>query len=53
MIGDTRFPNVKATSDVGFTDTILAKHPRMFDWDMPLYYYNYMRPGSQTYMLKE
>lgn len=53
VIGDTRFQNVKATSDVGFTDAILAKHPRMFDWDMPLYYYNYMRPGSQTYMLKE
>ena len=25
---------------------IMAKNPKIVDWDMPMYYYNYMRDGS-------
>lgn len=53
LIGDTRFPNVPATSDVGFTDAVLAKNPRYIDWDMPMYYYNFMREGSITHGLSQ
>jgi glycosyltransferase involved in cell wall biosynthesis len=35
-------------ADVEFQDMALAKKPKIVDWDMPLYYYNYMRPGSMT-----
>lgn len=48
FIGNTRFPNIKMSSDVNFYYDLLKKNPRMVDWDMPMYYYNYMRVGSQT-----
>ena len=51
IIGKTRFPKVHATSDVHFTDEVLSKNPRCYDWEMPLYYYNYMREGSITHGL--
>ena len=35
-------------ADVEFQDTALSKNPRIVEWDMPLYYYDYMRPGSMT-----
>ena len=35
-------------SDVEFQDMALAKNPRIVEWDMPLYYYNYMRKGSMS-----
>ena len=35
-------------SDVEFQDKALAKNPKIVDWDMPLYYYDYLRPGSMT-----
>ena len=35
-------------ADVEFQDIALAKHPKITEWDMPLYYYDYMRPGSMT-----
>lgn len=46
FIGDTRFPNVYACSDKYFNEEMMKKHPRIYDWDMPMYYYNYLRPGS-------
>ena len=36
------------SSDVNFYRMEQAKNPRILDWDMPMYYYNYMREGSQT-----
>lgn len=47
-IGSTRFPKVKMCSDRYFHQEMLNKGLNMVDWDMPLYYYNYMREGSQT-----
>lgn len=48
FIGDTRFPNIYSVSDKHFTDAMLAKSPRIETWDSPIYYYNWMRPGSIT-----
>ena len=51
-IGKTRFPEVEMCSDRYFNNTmfkkVLKKSLTVVDWDMPLYYYNYMRTGSQT-----
>ena len=46
FIGDTRFPNVTPNSDAYFHAAMFGKKPKVVNWDMPLYYYNYMRPGS-------
>lgn len=46
FIGKTRFPNVYSVSDSFFHREMMLKEPRMAVWDMPLYYYNYLRPGS-------
>ena len=35
-------------ADVEFQNVALSKNPRIVEWDMPLYYYDYMRPGSMT-----
>ena len=29
-------------------EEIIRKRPSCIWWDTPLYFYNYMRPGSQT-----
>lgn len=47
FIGSTRFPYVYP-SDLAFHRLIMAKNPRVVEWDMPMYYYNFMRKGSQT-----
>lgn len=48
-IGDTRFPNIYSCSDLYFHQEMFSKGLLIIDWDMPLYYYNYMRPGSITW----
>lgn len=48
FIGNTRFPDIKFTSDEPFHRAMTAKGGRWVDWDMPMYYYDYMREGSQT-----
>ena len=48
FIGYTRFSDVYSISDLGFTQAMLGKNPKLATWDMPFYYYNYMRPGSIT-----
>lgn len=48
FVGDCRFSNVKYTSDVDFNDQVFAKNPRLAIWDMPFYYHDHMREGSQT-----
>lgn len=45
-VGDTRFPAVPYWSDVDFNNAMFAKESRIGVWDMPMYYYNYLRPGS-------
>lgn len=48
FIGDIRFPNIYAESDVYFHKEAFKKQPKVLDWDMPMYYYNFMRDGSIT-----
>ena len=48
FVGDIRFPGIPFTSDQPFMDQICAKRPRCFKLPMLMYYYNYMRKGSQT-----
>lgn len=48
FIGDIRFPNIYAESDVYFHNEVFKKQPKVLDWDMPMYYYNFMRDGSIT-----
>lgn len=46
FIGDTRFPNIYSISDSFFHREMMGKNPRLAVWDMPFYYYNYLRIGS-------
>lgn len=46
FIGKTRFPNVEAVSDWFFHEECFKKNPWVVDWDMPMYYYNFLRRGS-------
>lgn len=46
FIGPTRFPNVKPDSDAGFHELMMQKKPTLDIWDMPLYYYDFLRDES-------
>jgi len=48
IIGNTRFPAIPFTSDKPFMDEICAKRPSAYPMSKLMYYYNYMRKGSQT-----
>ena len=48
LIGDTRFPPIRMTSDAGFMREICRKQPRCCATHKLMYYYNFMRKGSQT-----
>lgn len=48
FIGETRFPAIPFTSDQPFMDEICAKKPVAIAMHELVYYYNYMRKGSQT-----
>ena len=49
-IADTRFPTAKDVvgEDGVFFDRMMAKNIKLIEWDMPLYYYNWLRPGSKS-----
>ena len=50
FIGDTRFPEVPHSDDVGFAEQ--THYRARFRYSIEnLYYYNYMRPGSITHKL--
>lgn len=46
FIGDTRFPNIHSISDSKFIDQLNLKGIKCAFLDMPMYYYNWLRPGS-------
>ena len=50
FIGDTRFPEVPHSDDVGFAEKTHHRARVQF-LEETLYYYNYMRPGSITQKL--
>ncbi len=45
-IGNTRFTNVYSISDFYFHKEMMNKPHSQVIWDMPMYYYNYLRKGS-------
>lgn len=51
-IGDTRFPNIPNCSDLYFHREMFEKRLNIIDWDMPIYYYNYLRQGSISWNLE-
>ena len=48
FIGDTRFSDAYGPDDLEFVNELLKRRPRLIFWDTPIYFYNYMRPGSIT-----
>ena len=48
FVGDTRFPAIPFTSDRPFMEKICNKSPRCVAMHELMYFYNYMRKGSQT-----
>ena len=48
FIGDTRFPNKYVANDAGFHEQMMAKHPKLYEWDMPIYYYDYLNGKSKS-----
>lgn len=47
-IGNARFGNAVFSSDTYFLKAMKNRVEGYILWDMPMYYYNFMRPGSQT-----
>lgn len=45
-IGETRFTDIYSISDSYFHKAMMAKPHSEVIWDMPMYYYNYLRKGS-------
>jgi len=48
FIKNLRFNNQQTGEDFEFLCKAIRKGPKIIDWDMPMYYYNYMRAGSQS-----
>lgn len=48
FIGETRFTDAYGPDDLEFVNELLKKNPHLRLWDTPIYFYNYMRPGSIT-----
>lgn len=48
FIGDTRFPDVAMESDFEFWKEMASKQPRVLNFPVVFYHYNYGRVGSQT-----
>ena len=48
FIKGCKFSSESMSSDATFNRMVMAKKPRLVDWDMPMYYYNFLREGSQT-----
>ena len=45
-IGTTRFPKIHSCSDRYFHEEMMSKKLNIVTWDMPMYYYNFLRKGS-------
>ena len=51
FVGSHRFPDGMKISDAAFHEIMMDLHPKIDVWEMPLYYYNYLRPGSESAIL--
>ena len=52
FVGDTRFTDREWACDSEFHRKMFRKGPTVYYWDMPMYYYNFLRPGSQTWKMQ-
>ena len=50
--GHFRFPDTEFADDVGFSDATFP-HAKVAYWDMPMYYYNFMREGSLSWRAEQ
>lgn len=48
VIGNNRFPDVERAEDDAFFKMMQDKGIKIVEWDMPLYYYNYLCAGSKS-----
>ena len=48
FVTDCKFSDTTRGSDIVFTNQVLAKNPKLVEWEIPLYDYNHMRVGSIT-----
>lgn len=53
FVGDTRFDDAQYSSDTHFINALIARKPIGLYTGLPLYYYNYMRPGSLSDLHKK
>ena len=53
FIGETRFSDKRYGDDADFDKAMFRKNPKVVAWDMPMYYYNYMRGGSLSDLHKK
>lgn len=55
FIGDNRFKDIPYGSDKDFYERMIQNNPDVSVtlWNMPMYYYNYMRKGSMTWVNKQ
>ena len=53
FISDCRFSNEIHSSDVQFYAQVMCKEPMGIFWNTPMYYYNFLREGSQSKELKD
>lgn len=53
FIGDTRFPATPYWSDVAFNKEMFDKNPIYDSFDHELYYYNFLKPGSISWMAEQ
>lgn len=49
FIGEHRFADIQYGSDSAFHAEMINRNPTIAFWDMPIYYYNYMREGSLSW----
>ena len=53
FIADTRFDDGQYSSDLRFLQKLIDKHPDGIWSALPMYYYNYLRPGSLSDLHKK
>jgi len=53
FIGETRFSDLPHWSDVGFHRAMMEKCPVYATFGYPMYYYNYLKPGSISWQAEQ
>jgi len=52
FIGETRLPDTVPAEDLYFSQAIMDKGAKITLWNEPLYFYNYLRPGSYSEVME-